>query len=657
MKFEEIQIKGFKSVREASLKFNHSCLVLVGKNESGKSSVLEAANLLRDGKFEVRNIHYKNEIEGTPIEENYVKFLFQLHKEDINEIIEEDLTNKFSEEALKKLKFINDGKEIDLATYFLKYRSLGNITIDPLNNFSTKYYTTDVPQDTKLKSDNFIEISQVTAVAAGIKSATTSMAKTIVVLESQLPETIELSTEEKFDTESLNAILGTSIRDYIDNFAPNSIFWSYENTGFFSDAIKIDDFIKDPTSYTAFKNVFLLAGFDDPAKIAADKIKNGGLNVKHRTLKKLSNAVTKYLNDTWQEYDNIKVSIEYDAGQLIILVSDKDEDSNLYTPSQRSFGFKKFILFLLHVAAEIERADEQDLLLLIDEPEIGLHPSAVCYFRDKLLELAEKEGIYVIYSTHSEHAIDPSTVDRHYLVTKNAEETILNKAKESSYYEEQILLQALGSSEFRKIADINIVLEGWTDYFVLKKAINTTKKSTKISKIRNNFAKFGVAFVCGAKSIQNFAPMIQLARRQCVILTDSDVVSNEQKKIFENANMHGSWFTYGQLLSDMTFETLEDFLKEAYWKTVVKSKLKDSNIPTKGLDYNRPRCKNFKAFCAKKSIESNKSKVLLKAIKDECFTEDLKTTSLEDKYFDMLNAFVDVIIENNNSKPEEGESK
>ena len=46
-------------------------------------------------------------------------------------------------------------------------------------------------------------------------------------------------------------------------------------------------------------------------------------------------------------------------------------------------------------------------MLLIDEPEIALHPNAVRAARKHLYELAEEDGWQVMLSTHSPAFIDP----------------------------------------------------------------------------------------------------------------------------------------------------------------------------------------------------------------------------------------------------------
>ena len=76
MKLERVKIKNFRSIKEATIEFDPSCRVLVGKNESGKSNILKALRLLD------RNAPLDNDDKREPssnekhITDSYVEFAF-----------------------------------------------------------------------------------------------------------------------------------------------------------------------------------------------------------------------------------------------------------------------------------------------------------------------------------------------------------------------------------------------------------------------------------------------------------------------------------------------------------------------------------------------------------------------------------------------------
>lgn len=42
MELKRIEIKNFRSIKNGKIEFNHNCLILLGKNEAGKTNVLRA---------------------------------------------------------------------------------------------------------------------------------------------------------------------------------------------------------------------------------------------------------------------------------------------------------------------------------------------------------------------------------------------------------------------------------------------------------------------------------------------------------------------------------------------------------------------------------------------------------------------------------------
>ena len=42
MELKKIQIRNFRSIKSEDIVFSHNCLILLGKNEAGKSNLLKA---------------------------------------------------------------------------------------------------------------------------------------------------------------------------------------------------------------------------------------------------------------------------------------------------------------------------------------------------------------------------------------------------------------------------------------------------------------------------------------------------------------------------------------------------------------------------------------------------------------------------------------
>ncbi len=172
--------------------------------------------------------------------------------------------------------------------------------------------------------------------------------------------------------------------------------------------------------------MFQLYGISDIQKEVA-AAKAGSANSLPNLLRRVAEKTTRHFHLTWREYDGIKFSLGTDGTDLVAGIEDK---SNHYELSQRSDGFKRFVTFLLMVSAEDASNLLKDTLLLIDEPEIGLHPSGARYLMEELIDISKNN--YVVFSTHSIFMIDNKIIKRHLIVKKQDEITEIEEVSESN---------------------------------------------------------------------------------------------------------------------------------------------------------------------------------------------------------------------------------
>ena len=86
MELTRIEIKNFRSIKDAKISFDHSCLILLGKNEAGKSNVLKAVAAVF-GKYKLSNKDKRKRIDNEKIEEYYIRSVFALNEKDFEEIV------------------------------------------------------------------------------------------------------------------------------------------------------------------------------------------------------------------------------------------------------------------------------------------------------------------------------------------------------------------------------------------------------------------------------------------------------------------------------------------------------------------------------------------------------------------------------------------
>lgn len=130
--------------------------------------------------------------------------------------------------------------------------------------------------------------------------------------------------------------------------------------------------------------------------------------------RKLSNTIF----NSWNEIFNKKIS-----EKEIVLYPDKDEengaflefnikdDVDTYAISERSLGFRWFFVYILLTQFRTYRKQNNNTFFIFDEPASNLHPSA----QTELLKSFENLP-NVLYTTHSHYLINPKWLESTYVV-------------------------------------------------------------------------------------------------------------------------------------------------------------------------------------------------------------------------------------------------
>jgi len=89
------------------------------------------------------------------------------------------------------------------------------------------------------------------------------------------------------------------------------------------------------------------------------------------------------------------------------------------TTNQRSDGFRQLISFLLTLSAENLSKELANTILLLDEPETHLHPTAQINLKNELIKLSQNSNNNIVFfATHSNYMIDKENIDRCYKIQK-----------------------------------------------------------------------------------------------------------------------------------------------------------------------------------------------------------------------------------------------
>ena len=121
-----------------------------------------------------------------------------------------------------------------------------------------------------------------------------------------------------------------------------------------------------------------------------------------KLLNAASNRLTNKLNPAWKG-DPIHVDLRYNPGNIMsVVISDVHKDGTITNTgllNRRAEGFKWTFSFIVNFAAETQRAELKEAILLLDEPARNLHPTQQMGISDLLKNLAGSNQ--VLYATHS----------------------------------------------------------------------------------------------------------------------------------------------------------------------------------------------------------------------------------------------------------------
>lgn len=637
MKLHKVYIKNYRSIKDITITFPHQMLTLVGINESGKTNVLSAISLLDKDVYpaesDVRN-PVKNE---KPITDSFVQFNFELEKHELQQIYE-GIENKILGELSDSV--ISKGAEYSFIDYFNKNnRGIWHVNIISKNKHA-RYFIVDPSY--KVLSNWKTPIKKLPPeVVIELKPGETAKLNSFSLININKYKGIPKEYLEDATLSVISGIYSGAILNYITDNLPSVIFWQYSENNLLPSKVNIDDFCNDPDTCRPLSAMFNLYGIDndsieDSIESATTRHKQGLRNL----LNNISEKATESFRSTWKEYKSVEFSLPYSGEYIEPCIKDHH---NMYEMSMRSDGFKRFVSFLLLISFKDMVNELNNTVLIIDEPDISLHPTGVRFLRDELIRISRNN--YVITSTHSIFMIDEDNLNRHIMVIKNNEITTIEYAEKSNYSNEEVLYNALGYSIFEVIKNKNILFEGWRDKVIFQNAMKRVPK--KYSKLKNLFDGIGIAHARGAKTFKHITPLIELAHKNCLIISDSDRPSREQQEIFLKDKCHGTWLRYDEIDSDIIATTGEDFVKLGY---LLKSL---DEVRKLNKRYN-DALKDFKEenICNSKHVISDISKWVirhgLKKSEAELLIEELKTiifnglgpSDIDTKYYAFLEKLV-----------------
>lgn len=629
MRLKEIRIKNFRSIKQLTIDFKENPRVLVGINEAGKTNILHALRLLSHD-YPIHKTDIREPVNGV-INEAYVIFAFELETEDKEEIFKKVKQKILIDDHLKKIGKTKKG-EYNLFELCQKFNEACYV-VDLVRNTKTVANIVNPIRDEFIFTINFKKVKPTSNFSFKDKNGNALNLINFKLIDYKTyKEIVPIYYLDEFKKEDLVELINSTIIEIVNQNLPKVIFWEYKEENLLPPLVSIDTFQSNPNSCIPLKNLFIIA--DIPEEKISPTIREAreNFNSFHSLLDRVAEAATKFFRNTWPEYKCIKFSLLPTETNIRCGV----EEKNIWDFQRRSDGFKRFISLLILLSMPAKKGLIKNMLILLDNPDIELHPSGCRYLMKQLKKVAENN--YLIYTTHSIFMIDRENIEQHYIVKKKNEITNIKIATEETYVDEEVLYKALGASVFEILKEKNILFEGWNDKKLFETAIKKNENYTQ------SFKNLGVSHAVGVKSVKNILPILEMGKRKCLIISDGENIAKQYQKEWQKSKNWGIWKRYDEIIYKRKIITAEDFIKDAILLERLKETLKEFEIDNDINKFSLPLTDKLNYIINKLSnkIPEEQKKEFIGKLKNKIFS-NLKIEEIEDDYFEFLDELKEII--------------
>lgn len=630
MILNRVIIKNFRSISDCTLTIDKTFQILVGINEAGKSNLLKALSLISEEVEISKNDIRDPTLEDENIEESYIRFIFTLEAEDQKKIYNEIKDKILSKNAADNILTIGD-TETNIKD-FIKYKSECLYNVDLISGKRVgSHFKMEGPKY-RIKN-NWKKIIDSKNLTIANDNMVKPLKDYVLININDYPQIENNLVYEDLDITKLNLFVGNYFVDLLTKNIPNCVLWSYKEANLLPGKIDLNSFKQNPKICLPLKIMFNLSGYEDIKKSLTDA--EAKINGMRNILKKVSERTTSHMKKVWPEWNKLTVSITQNGSYLEAGIQD---EVNFYSLERRSDGFKRFFTFLLMVSAQNKTMDLKGNIILIDEPEIGIHPSGQQFLLSELIKIGIQN--IVIVSTHSIFMIDKEKVDRHIIVKKREEVTTLEEVGYSNILDEEVVFKALGYSVYELLKPKNIIFEGWRDKKIFEIFIKSKRGNKLIGK--KEMVNVGLLHAAGVKDVERIANLCENLGREYIIVTDCDNPALEKQKAFSTRE---KWITYKDI-SNVKAITTEDFVNKKVINKAIRKVLQDFKVEGDvevGQSEDSKYISTIEGMLKKIFSSQVEPKKILNNIKD-AICENTKSDDMDSSYENVVKIIADRLI-------------
>jgi len=416
LRLRKFRVQAFRCIHDSGDIVVGDLAAFIGRNESGKTTILQALTMLNRDEM-ISELDLCDEMtERLKSDLRIVEGDFELNHDE-TEIVKE----RFPDLHVTKLKIFRTNKDPEIQYDFgdikigeeedknLEYwqnstKQLSNF-VESIPNYISKkldvdFFTGNTPKDKKIIQAELDEFDN------SLRDAATDEQQVISEWEkvyADITKNVKKILIDNTETDALKNFIG-------DNLHPRFVYFSdYKKI---LGNINLAEYIKESEN-EASAGIEYIEGLDRAetvrnllylAELDIEKLE-GFKSSPSKLIKFLNTAsknLTQRLNPSWKG-EAINVELRLNPGNILsVVLSDVHKDGTITNTgllNRRAEGFKWTFSFIVNFAAETQRAELKEAILLLDEPARNLHPTQQAGISDLLKNLAGSNQ--VLYATHS----------------------------------------------------------------------------------------------------------------------------------------------------------------------------------------------------------------------------------------------------------------
>jgi len=593
MEIEEVRVQNYRCIQDSRWVDFDQVVALVGPNEAGKTAFLQALKKLNpikgDGGYDVTKEYPRRKLSEYR----------ERHEENPDTVVRAKLRLNENEVDIVESKYGSDSLESDIIEVSKDYQN----ELD---------WSVDINEDAVIQSllDNY-----------DLPTSTENSMREADTIDELFEKTRE-SDAESGEFPGFEAQVGEIhqngagelVSNLLDDYLPEFLYFDEYYT--MKGKVCIEDLVsKSRNRMSKDEETFL--SFLSLAKFDIDDIQEmDDFEELIAELEAVSNRLTEKVFEYWTQGPNLRVQIREET-EVVTTEGDNTEEKtylhirifnerhrNTLPFGERSRGFIWFFSFLAYFS-DIG-GDNEDMVLLLDEPGLNLHAKAqhdlLRFIND---ELAPTHP--VAYTTHSPFMLEPKRLDRARLVedkTTEDDEVLGTKITEDilgSSGEALFPLQAsLGYDLIQTllIGPECLLVEGKSDMMYIQVISDILEKRDRESLSH----RWTIVPVGGADNIPTFASLFGSSGLTIASLLDNDADVDQRieeitsRSVIEENDIK----TIDKYLGEDEECDIEDlFSQEFYVRLVEGTYLRElrfhddvEDIDLESLDYDHPRVVN-----------------------------------------------------------------